>query len=76
MTSYTQLVVQRRAWRPKLLTETAGVRLPTGLIQEVEEWRAALRPIPSKGEAIRRLLQDALLLHKRGAASEAKKRKG
>jgi hypothetical protein len=46
------------------------IRLRKELNQEIEEWRATQRPIPSKGEAIRILVREALDLHKRKAAGK------
>jgi Arc/MetJ-type ribon-helix-helix transcriptional regulator len=61
--------------RKAKMTELTAVRLSKELSEEVEEWRATLRPIPSKGEAIRRLLEEALALHKLRPANKAAKKK-
>lgn len=36
---------------------TVGVRVPPELSDQIEEWRATQRPIPSIPEAIRRLVE-------------------
>ena len=50
------------------MTELTAVRLSREMTDEIEEWRAAQRPIPSKGEAIRILVREALDAHKRKTA--------
>jgi hypothetical protein len=55
------------AKRVAKMTELTAVRLSKELTDELEEWRATQRPIPSKGEAIRLLVREALDLHKRKA---------
>jgi Arc/MetJ-type ribon-helix-helix transcriptional regulator len=52
------------------MTELTAVRLSKEMTDEIEEWRATQRPIPSKGEAIRLLVREALDLHKRKAAGK------
>jgi hypothetical protein len=52
------------------MTELTAVRLSKEMTEEIEEWRAALRPIPRKGEAMRLLVQEALDLHRRKAGEE------
>ena len=52
------------------MTELTAVRLSKDMTDEIEEWRATQRPIPSKGEAIRILVQEALDAHKRKAAGK------
>lgn len=39
---------------------TVGVRIPSELSEQIEDWRSKQRPIPSVPEAIRRLVQQAL----------------
>ena len=39
---------------------TIGVRVPDELAAQIDEWRAGERPIPSRPEAIRRLVEQAL----------------
>jgi Arc/MetJ-type ribon-helix-helix transcriptional regulator len=53
------------AKRTAKMTELTAVRFPKELVDELEEWRATQRPIPSKGEAIRLLVREALDVHKR-----------
>lgn len=50
------------------MTELTAVRLTREMREEIEEWRAKLRPIPSQGAAIRQLVRDGLDWHKRKAA--------
>jgi Arc/MetJ-type ribon-helix-helix transcriptional regulator len=47
------------------MTELTAVRLTKEMTDEIEEWRATQRPIPSKGEAIRILVREALDANKR-----------
>jgi hypothetical protein len=58
------------AKRVAKMTELTAVRLSKELTDELEEWRATQRPIPSKGEAIRLLVREALDLHKRKSAGK------
>lgn len=53
------------------MTELTAVRLSKEMTDEIEEWRATQRPIPSKGEAIRLLVREALDLHKRRVAKKS-----
>jgi Arc/MetJ-type ribon-helix-helix transcriptional regulator len=53
------------AKRTAKMTELTAVRLSKAMTDELEEWRATQRPIPSKGEAIRILVREALDAHKR-----------
>lgn len=50
--------------RPKLETGTETVRVqivaPATFVERVDEWRAKVRPIPSRAEAIRILVDQAL----------------
>jgi Arc/MetJ-type ribon-helix-helix transcriptional regulator len=57
------------------MTELTAVRLSKEMTEEIEEWRATLRPIPSKGEAIRLLVREALDLHRR-KGGEARGKEG
>jgi Arc/MetJ-type ribon-helix-helix transcriptional regulator len=59
------------AKRTAKMTELTAVRLSKEMSAEIEEWRATQRPIPSKGEAIRILVQEALDAHKRKAGKKA-----
>jgi Arc/MetJ-type ribon-helix-helix transcriptional regulator len=56
------------AKRTAKMTELTAVRLSREMTDEIEEWRATQRPIPSKGEAIRILVREALDAHKRKVA--------
>jgi Arc/MetJ-type ribon-helix-helix transcriptional regulator len=56
------------AKRVSKMTELTAVRLTREMREEIEEWRAKLRPIPSQGAAIRQLVRDGLDWHKRKAA--------
>jgi Arc/MetJ-type ribon-helix-helix transcriptional regulator len=58
------------AKRTAKMTELTAVRFSRELTDELEEWRATQRPIPSKGEAIRMLVREALDLHKRKATKK------
>jgi hypothetical protein len=42
------------------MTELRAIRFSKETADEIEEWRAALRPVPSTGEAIRLLVDYAL----------------
>lgn len=50
--------------RPKLETGTETVRVqivaPATFVERIDEWRSARRPIPSRAEAIRILVDQAL----------------
>jgi Arc/MetJ-type ribon-helix-helix transcriptional regulator len=54
------------------MTELTAVRLSREMTDEIEEWRATQRPIPSKGEAIRILVREALDAHNRRKATSKK----
>jgi Arc/MetJ-type ribon-helix-helix transcriptional regulator len=58
------------AKRTAKMTELTAVRLSKEMTDEIEEWRAMQRPIPSKGEAIRILVQEALDADKRKAGKK------
>ncbi len=58
------------AKRVAKMTELTAVRLSKEMTDELEEWRATQRPIPSKSEAIRILVREALDLHKRKVAKK------
>jgi Arc/MetJ-type ribon-helix-helix transcriptional regulator len=58
------------AKRTAKMTELTAVRLTREMTDELEEWRATQRPIPSKGEAIRILVREALDAHKRKAGKK------
>jgi hypothetical protein len=59
------------AKRTAKMTELTAVRFSKELTDELEEWRATQRPIPSKGEAIRLLVREALDFHKRKAGKKS-----
>ena len=42
------------------MTELRAIRFSKETADEIEEWRASLRPVPSTGEAIRLLVGYAL----------------
>ena len=44
-------------------TERMFMRIEPELLARVDEWRARQRPIPSRSEAVRRLVYDAICLH-------------
>jgi Arc/MetJ-type ribon-helix-helix transcriptional regulator len=56
--------------RTAKMTELTAVRLSKEMTDEIEEWRATQRPIPSKGEAIRLLVREALDLQKRKSSKK------
>ena len=41
-------------------TDRMQLVLPRSLVERVDEWRATVRPIPNRSEAIRMLLDSAL----------------
>jgi hypothetical protein len=50
--------IAKKRGRPATGTSpTVGVRVPPKLSDQIEEWRATQRPIPSVPEAIRRLVE-------------------
>lgn len=53
--------------------EPISVRFPQSFIDRIEEWRAEQRPIPSRGEAIRKLAEYGLEVYGREDASKAEK---
>lgn len=61
--------------RTSNMTELTAVRPSKEMTEEIAEWRATLRPMPSKGEAIRLLVREALDLQRR-KASEARAEEG
>lgn len=52
-------------------TERIQIVAPTTWVQRIEEWRAKQRPIPSKSEAIRVLVDRALEADDRSTISNA-----
>jgi hypothetical protein len=58
--------IAKKRGRPATGTNpTVGVRVPAKLSDQIEEWRAKQRPIPSVPESIRRLIEIALKVSKR-----------
>ena len=43
-----------------MLTERFEMRFPPELVEQIDEWRRAQPTIPSRAEAIRRLIEQAL----------------
>jgi metal-responsive CopG/Arc/MetJ family transcriptional regulator len=53
--------IPKKRGRPATGTSpTIGVRMPADLTDAVDSWRAGQRPIPSRPEAIRQLVEQAL----------------
>jgi Arc/MetJ-type ribon-helix-helix transcriptional regulator len=58
------------------MTEQIGVRLEADLLDEIEQWRAQIRPRPSKSAAVRELVIEGLASFKReGEGDKKPKRK-
>ena len=57
------------------MTEQIGVRLEPELLTEIEQWRAQIRPKPSKSAAVRELVIEGLASFKRKTDGEKKGRK-
>ena len=48
--------------RPTADTEAVNVRLPTSMLADIDVWRSAQRPIPSRPAAIRAFVEAAMTL--------------
>lgn len=58
------------------MSEPRSIRFPQSFLDRVEEWRAAQRPIPPWGDAIRRLAEMGLeAAEASGAVKPDKRRK-
>jgi hypothetical protein len=48
---------KKKIGRPFADTQAVNLRLPMALLAQIDEWRAGLRPIPSRPGAIRMVLE-------------------
>jgi hypothetical protein len=62
--------------RREKMSEPRSIRFPQSFLDRVEEWRAAQRPIPPWGDAIRRLAELGLEAAERDKVEKPKGRKG
>jgi hypothetical protein len=69
MNSQDKKIAKKRGRPATGTSPTIGVRVPMELTDAIDGWRASQRPIPSRPEAIRRLVE-------LGLASKGGKAKG